>query len=154
MRVRRHAESHPSDTQADGRESIAGKARLVIISSIDVGDSVAQGLSMDCFFIRCVKPVCMARVFADLDRAEEACWLESLEEDGVRCVAVRPPLLKDETAPGSRPSGWLRDGAQAGEEGGDCESGRSVGNGASCRSVRLCYVGGKGCHRCRAVKGY
>ena len=77
-----------------------GKARLVIISSIDVGDSVAQGLSMDCFFIRCVKPVCMARVFADLDRAEEACWLESLEEDGVRCVAVRPPLLKDETGVG------------------------------------------------------
>ena len=55
---------------------------------------------MDCFFIRCVKPVCLARVFADLDRAEEACWLESLEEDGVRCVAVRPPQLKDETGVG------------------------------------------------------
>ena len=83
-----------------GGNSSRGKARLVIISSIGVGDSVAQGLSMDCFFIRCVKPVCLARVFADLDRAEEACWLESLEEDGVRCVAVRPPQLKDETGVG------------------------------------------------------
>ena len=63
---------------------------------------------MDCFFIRCVKPVCMARVFADLDRAEEACWLESLEEDGVRCVAVRPPLLKDETGVGIEAVRWLR----------------------------------------------
>lgn len=78
-----------------------GKARLVIISSIGVGDSVAQGVSMDCFFIRCIKPVCMAGVFADLDRAEEACWLESREEDGVQCVAVRPPMLKDETGVGT-----------------------------------------------------
>ena len=44
------------------------------------------------------------------------------------------------------------DGAQAGEEGGDCESGRSVGDGASGRSVRLSRVGGKGCHRCRAQR--
>ena len=44
--------------------------------------------------------MCMAGVLADLDRAEEACWLESREKDGVKCVAVRPPMLKDETGVG------------------------------------------------------
>ena len=77
-----------------------GKARHGSSSSIGVRDSVAQGVSMDCFFTRCIKPMCMASVFADLDRAEEACWLESREKDGVKSVAVRPPKLKDETGVG------------------------------------------------------
>ena len=70
-------------------------ARLAIVSSIGVGDSYPQAVSMAWFFARCIVPCIMQAVFADLDRAEEACWRETGSAGGVRCVAVRPPALTD-----------------------------------------------------------
>lgn len=90
-------------TTAAQRGPVKAKARLVILSSIGVGDSHAQGVSMAWIFIRCIVPLFLSKLFADLDRAEEACWRETQTTNGVRCVAVRPPALNDK--PGVGPAG-------------------------------------------------
>ena len=82
------------------RDPAKAKARLVILSSIGVGDSHAQGVSMAWVFIRCIVPLFLRALFADLGRAEEACWREMQTANGVRCVAVRPPAFNDKLAPG------------------------------------------------------
>ena len=75
----------------------AGLSRLVMISSIGVGDSLAQGQAMAPIFIRCIVPLFLRKVFADLERAEELCWSGA---GGVRCVSVRPPALTDKPGRG------------------------------------------------------
>ena len=82
------------------RDPAKAKARLVILSSIGVGDSHAQGVSMAWVFIRCIAPLFLRALFADLGRAEEACWREMQTANGVRCVAVRPPAFNDKLARG------------------------------------------------------
>ena len=79
------------------RDPAKAKARLVILSSIGVGDSHAQGVSMAWVFIRCIVPLFLRALFADLGRAEEACWREMQTANG---VAVRPPAFNDKLAPG------------------------------------------------------
>jgi len=75
----------------------AGLSRLVMISSGGVGDSLAQGQAMAPIFIRCIVPLFLRKIFADLERAEEVCWSGA---GGVRCVAVRPPALTDKPGMG------------------------------------------------------
>ena len=82
------------------RDPAKAKARLVILSSIGVGDSHAQGVSMAWVFIRCIVPLFLRAFFADLGRAEEACWREMQTAKGVRCIAVRPPAFNDKLTPG------------------------------------------------------
>ena len=82
------------------RDPAKAKARLVILSSIGVGDSHAQGVSMAWVFIRCIVPLFLRALFADLDRAEEACWREMQTQTGAIWPRVRPPAFNDKLAPG------------------------------------------------------
>jgi len=78
--------------------ALRGWKRLVMISSIGVGDSLEQGRGMAPIFIRCIVPCFLSKVFGDLERAEELCWTE---RGGVKCVAVRPPALTDKPGRGN-----------------------------------------------------
>lgn len=71
----------------------SGCMQLVVVSSIGVGDSLAQGQNMAPFFIRCIVPLFLGKVFRDLEDMEEFCWSQP---GGVKCVAVRPPQLTDD----------------------------------------------------------
>ena len=73
-----------------------GIQRMAMISSIGVGDSLPQGLAMAPFFARCIKPLFLKKLFADLDAAEEVCWRAA----GMRCVCVRPPGLTNKRGTG------------------------------------------------------
>ena len=74
----------------------AGLQKMAMISSIGVGDSLPQGLAMAPFFARCIKPLFLKKLFADLDAAEEVCWRAA----GMRCVCVRPPGLTNKRGTG------------------------------------------------------
>jgi len=87
-------------TQSGGASSMT--PRLIMVSSIGVGDSRDQGLSMAWVFVRCIIPLFLSKVFIDLERAEDVLWRENETPGGVRCTAVRPPGLNDK--PGKGPA--------------------------------------------------
>lgn len=69
------------------------KTKLIFISSIGIGDSLAQGKKMAPIFSYIIKPCFLSKVFKDLDDAEEVAF----NQTHTPVIAVRPPGLKDKS---------------------------------------------------------
>lgn len=75
----------------------SGAKNLAMISSIGVGDSLAQGKRNAKLFMYVIKPLFLRAVFRDLEGAEKVCRDEN---GGLNIVRVRPPGLQDQPGKG------------------------------------------------------